>query len=156
LTEEQVSRKMVLTSGRDWGLRKLRGEPANVAIQQLGVFMATVPSILSEPILVANLPLPPEEAAELERYLRSGRFTRSERAFVEENFKLRHHYAGRFVVATAGRSGLQIHAIDLESPDEVDELTKRLQAQGHHNVLCLFPTTRNEPDVAILTGNPQS
>jgi len=115
--------------------------------------MATIPTTLSEPILVANLPLPPEDAAELERYLRSSRFTRSERAFVEETFKLRHHYAGHFVVATAGRGGLQIHAIDLESPDEVDELTRRLQAQGHHNVLCLFPTPWNDPDVAILTAN---
>jgi hypothetical protein len=116
--------------------------------------MATTPTALSEPILVSNLPLPPNVAEEVERYCRSHRFTRSERAAVEEDVKLSVHYAGRFVVATAGTQGLQIHAVDLENPDEVNELTRRLRAQGHRQVLCLFPTPWNDPDVQVLTANP--
>jgi hypothetical protein len=115
--------------------------------------MATTPTILSEPILVANLPLPQDLAAVLDSHWRACRFTSGERAFLEDDVKLRHHYAGHFVVATAGPPGLQIHAIDLEDPEEVDELIKRLQARGHRHVLCLFPTPWNDPNDQIITLN---
>jgi hypothetical protein len=118
--------------------------------------MATSPTTLSEPIRVANLPLPADLAAELERHWRSCRFTARERAAVEDDFKLSYHYAGHFVVATSGPGGLQIHAIDLAGPDELDELTKRLHAQGHHNILCLFPTRWDEPRDQIVTLNAES
>jgi hypothetical protein len=64
--------------------------------------MATTPTTLFEPILVANLPLPLGPAAELDSHWRTCGFTARGRAAVEEDFKLRHHYAGHFVVATAG------------------------------------------------------
>ncbi|HKI33900.1 MAG TPA: hypothetical protein VKA46_18750 [Gemmataceae bacterium] len=102
--------------------------------------MTTVPTILPEPILVANLPLPPEDAALLERSWRSRRYTRSEREFLEDDVKLSHHYAGHYVIATAGPHRLQIHAIDLEDPDQIHELTQRLSTEGHRHVLHLFPT----------------
>jgi hypothetical protein len=57
--------------------------------------MATLPTTLSDPIRVANLPLPPDLAAQLDRHWRSCRFTASERAAVEDDVKLRYHYAGR-------------------------------------------------------------
>jgi hypothetical protein len=117
--------------------------------------MATTPGTLSEPIRVAHLPLPPDVAEEVDQHCRSCRFSRRARAAAEEDCKLRHHYAGHFVVATAGRRGLEIHAIDLEGPDEVNELTSRLLAQGHRHVLCLFPTPWDDPGVEILTANPQ-
>lgn len=118
--------------------------------------MATIPTTLSEPILVAELPLPPDVAEEVERCCRSRHYTRSERAAVEVDIRLRHHYAGRFVVATAGPQGLQIHAIDLEDPDEVHELTHRLHAQGHRHVLSLFPVPWKDPDDPIVTLNSSS
>ena len=118
--------------------------------------MATIPTCLPEPLLLANLPLPPDEAEELERYCRSSRYTGSDRRAVEEEFKLSHFYAGHFVIATASAHGLEIHAVDLEGPDEVNELAKRLRVQGHRYVHCLFPTPRNDPHVSIVTLNPQS
>ncbi len=63
--------------------------------------MATVPTTLSEPIRVANLSLPPDLAALLDRHWRACRFTAHERAMVEDDFKLRYHYAGHFILATA-------------------------------------------------------
>ena len=107
--------------------------------------MTTTPTILSEPILVANLPLPPEDAAWLERELRSRRLKRSEREFIEDDIKLSHHYAGHYVIATAGPHRLQIHAIDLEDPDQIHELKQRLRAEGHRHVLSLYPTPWKEP-----------
>jgi hypothetical protein len=118
--------------------------------------MATTPTILSEPIRVADLPLPADVAELIARSCRSCRLSRRERAAVEEDCKLSHHYAGHFVVATAGPRGLEIRAIDLEGPDEVNELTRRLLAQGHRHVLCLFPTPWGDTGVEILTANPQS
>jgi hypothetical protein len=116
--------------------------------------MATVPTILSEPILVANLPLPPDVAKEVEEICR--KYRRRERAAVAAEIKLSHHYAGHYVVATYGPRGLEIHAIDLENPDEIDELHKRLHARGYHNIHSLYPTPWKEPDATILTLNPQS
>jgi len=118
--------------------------------------MATIPTTLSEPILVANLPLPQDVAAEAEEHCRFHGYTGSERVFIEEDFKLSHHYAGHFVVATAGPRGLEIHAIDLEDPDENYELRERLRAQGYRSILCLFPTPRDDPGVRLLTANPES
>jgi DNA-binding LacI/PurR family transcriptional regulator len=118
--------------------------------------MATVPAILSEPIRVANLPLPADLEAMLDRHWRECCYTASERAFVEEDFKLNHHYAGHFILATADSPGLQIHAIDLENPDDVDELTERLQAQGYRHVYCLFPRRWNDPLDQIVTLNSES
>ena len=107
--------------------------------------MATIPTTLSEPIRVANLPLPQEVAAMLDRHWRACRFTASERAAVEEDLKLSHHYAGHYVIATAGPRGLEIHALDLEDPDEIHELKKRLSARGYRHVLSLYPTPWQEP-----------
>ena len=107
--------------------------------------MATIPIRLSEPIRVANLPLPQEVAAMLDRHWRACGFTARERAFVEEDLKLNQHYAGHYVIATAGPRGLEIHAIDLEDPDEIHELTERLRAQGYPHVLSLYPTPWNVP-----------
>jgi hypothetical protein len=118
--------------------------------------MATTPTSLPKPILVANLPLPPDIAEEVAGICRQRRYTRSERAAVEEDLKLRHHYAGHFVLATAGPHGLQIHAIGLENPDEVNDLCKRLRAQGHRHILSLFPTSWKDPEVTIVTLNPES
>jgi hypothetical protein len=104
--------------------------------------MATVPTILSEPILVANLPLPPEEAESLERWFRSRRLKRSEREFIEDDVKLDYHYSGHYIIATIGPPGparLQIHAIDLQDPDEGYELRKRLRALGYRHILSLYP-----------------
>jgi hypothetical protein len=102
--------------------------------------MATIPTTLSKPIRVADLPLSPEDAALLERSFRERRYTRSERAFIEEDVKLSEHYAGHHVVATAGPRGLEIHAIDLEDPDQIHELHQRLRAQGYPHVMSLYPT----------------
>ena len=113
--------------------------------------MATTPSTLSEPIRVANLPLPPDLAAQLDSHWRSCRFSRSERAFLEDDVKLRHHYAGHYVIATAGPRGLEIHAIDLEDPDEINELHKRLSAKGYRHVLSLYPTPVVDPDDQTIT-----
>jgi hypothetical protein len=117
--------------------------------------MATTPCTLTEPIRVADLPLPPEVAASLDKHSRTCGFTARECAMVEDDFKLRYHYAGHFIMATAGPSGLLIHAIDLENPDEVRELSDRLNAQGHRHVLCLFPTPWDDP-VPIVTVNSKS
>jgi hypothetical protein len=125
-------------------------------IQQGEDCMATIPTTLSEPILVANLPLPPEVAKEAEEICRSRRYTPRERAAVEEDLKLRYHYAGRFVMATVGPHGLQIHAIDLDNPDRVYELRKQLRAQGYRYILSLFPTAWDEPNDQIITLNPVS
>jgi hypothetical protein len=125
-------------------------------IQQRGDYMATIPTTLSEPILVANLPLPPDRAKEVEEICRSRSCTRRERAAVEEDLKLRYHYAGHFVMATVGAHGLQIHAIDLENPDEVYELRKQLRAQGYRHILSLFPTSWDDPNDQIITLNPVS
>lgn len=102
--------------------------------------MATVSPILTEPIRVANLPLPPYLAAMLDKHWRECRCTARERAFLEDDFKLRYHYAGHIIEATADPPGLLIHAIDLENPDEVHELEQRLRAQGYRHVFTLFPT----------------
>ena len=118
--------------------------------------MATTPTILAEPIFVANLPLPADLAEEIARSCRSYGYTRSERAFVEDDAKLRHHYAGHAVVATAGPRGLEIHAIDLENPDEVHELHKRLSARGYRHVFSLFPIPLSDPNSQINTLNPES
>src|SRR5439155_570747 len=90
----------------------------------------------SEPILVANLPLPPDVAEDVERICRSNRLVRKERARFEQDIKLSHHYAGHSVVATAGPRGLEIHAIDLDDPDEIHELTERLPAQREEESAC--------------------
>ncbi len=116
--------------------------------------MATLPTTLSEPILVANLPLPPDVAKEVEEICRSRPYTRRERAAVKEDLKLRYHYAGHFVIATAGSLGLQIHAIDLEEPEQVHELKQRLSAQGHRHVLSLYPTPLHSEESQIVTLNP--
>lgn len=107
--------------------------------------MSTVPTTLTEPIRVANLPLPPELAAMLEQHWRSCGYTARERVFVEDDFKLRYHYAGHSIVATGDRRGLQIHAIDLENPEEIHELKKRLCARGYRHVFSLYPTPCAEP-----------
>lgn len=107
--------------------------------------MATVSPILTEPIRVANLPLPPDLAAELEQHWRACRYTASERLFLEEDVKLRYHYAGHMIEATADLPGLLIHAIDLEDPDEVHELRECLRAQGYRYVVGLYPTPLAEP-----------
>lgn len=118
--------------------------------------MATIPTTLSEPIRVAALPLPPDLAAMLDKHWRECRYTARERALLEDDFKLNHHYAGHFIMATADPPGLQIHAIDLENADEVDELTKRLCAQGYHHVLYLFPRRLDDPLDQIVTLNAES
>jgi hypothetical protein len=115
--------------------------------------MATIPTTLSEPILVADLPLPPDVAEALERYCCSRRFTRRERTAIVEDLKLRHHYVGHSVVATAGPRGLEVHAIDLEDSAENYKLRKRLRAQGYRNVLSLYPTSWTDPDDEIITLN---
>jgi hypothetical protein len=118
--------------------------------------MATIPTTLSEPIRVADLPLPPDVAQEVEEICRSRPYTRSERAAIGEDVKLRHHYAGHFLIATADPDGLQIHAIDLDNPDEVNELYEGLRARGHCHVLSLYPAPWKDPDGTIVTLNPQS
>jgi hypothetical protein len=115
--------------------------------------MATTPTILPEPILVANLPLPADVAEMIARSCRSSRLSRRERAFVEEDLKLCHHYAGHHAIATAGPRGLEIHALDLEDPDEIHEFKKRLSAQGYRHVLSLYPTSWEDPDDQIITLN---
>ena len=122
-----------------------RDQPSRVENEERDDLMATIPTTLSEPILVANLPLPPDVAEDVERICRSNRLVRKERARFEQDIKLSHHYAGHFVVATAGTRGLEIHAIDLDDPDEIHELTKRLRAQGHRHVLSLYPTPWRVP-----------
>lgn len=118
--------------------------------------MATVSPILTEPIRAANLPLPPDIAAMLDKHWRECRYTARERAMLRDEFKLRFHYTGHFIVATTDPPGLQIHAIDLENADEVHELHKRLHAQGHRHVHCLFPTRWNDPMDQIVTLNSES
>jgi hypothetical protein len=118
--------------------------------------MATIPTTLSDPIRVADLPLPQDVAQEVEEICRSRPYTRSERAAVEEDIKLRHHYAGHFLIATAGPQGLQIHAIDLDNPEDVKEIYDRLRSQGHRHVLSLYPAPWKDPDGTIVTLNPQS
>lgn len=118
--------------------------------------MATVPTTLSEPIRVANLPLPPDLAAMLDKHWRSCRYTARERAMLEDDFKLSYHYAGHSIVATTDYPGLQIHAIDLENPDEVHELRKRLREQGYRNVQSLYPTRWNDPMDQFVTLNAES
>jgi hypothetical protein len=118
--------------------------------------MATLPTTLSEPIRVADLPLPPDLAAMLDDHWRSCRYTARERAALEDDFKLRYHYAGHFIVATTDHPGLQIHAIDLENPDEVHELHERLRAKGHRHVHCLFPTRWDDPMDQFVTLNAES
>ncbi len=109
--------------------------------------MATIPRTLSEPIRVSNLPLPPDLAAMLDEHWRSRGYTARERAFLEEDVKLRYHYAGHNIKATADPPGLLIHAIDLENPDEAYELRKRLRAQGYRLIYSLYPTPLDEtPD----------
>ncbi len=117
--------------------------------------MATVPA-LSEPILVANLPLPAAVAGDLEGHLRSHRFTPSERADIADNVKLRHHYAGHHVVATAGPRGLEIHAIDLDDANQIRECKQRLAAQGFRNIFSLYPIPLDSPGDQVLTLNPVS
>jgi hypothetical protein len=111
--------------------------------------MATVPTILSEPIQVADLPLPPDVAREVEEILRSHPYSRRERRIIKEDLIVRHHYAGHHVIVTTGPRGLQIHAIDLETPEEVREAYQRLRDQGHRNVMSLYPTPWKS-DVSIV------
>jgi hypothetical protein len=118
--------------------------------------MATVPTLLTKPIRVADLPLPSDVAEEVEQICRAKRLTGRKRTDVEEDIKLRHHYAGHIVVATADLPGLQIHSIDLENPDEVHELKKRLHAQGYRYVYTLVPIPWKDWDVTIVTLNPES
>jgi hypothetical protein len=118
--------------------------------------MASVPTTLPQPVRVADLALPPDIAAEAEEICRQRRATRRERAFIEDDARLRHHYAGHFIVATAGPHGLQIHAIDLETPDEVYRLKERLRTEGHRHILSLYPTPWDDADSAIVTVDPQS
>jgi hypothetical protein len=113
--------------------------------------MATIPTTLSEPILVANLSLPPAVAEDVARTSLQYRYTRRERAAVEEDCKLRHHYAGHHVIAALGPRGLEIHAIDLDNPDEIRELESRLTAKGYRHVYSLFPTPLAEPDDQTIT-----
>lgn len=115
--------------------------------------MATVPTTLTEPIRVADLPLPPDLAAMLDCDWRSDGYTARERAFLEEDVKLRYHYAGHSIVATADSPGLLIHAIDLENPDEAHELRERLRAQGYRLIYGLYPTPLAEPTSLINTLN---
>ncbi|HKI34442.1 MAG TPA: hypothetical protein VKA46_21485 [Gemmataceae bacterium] len=117
--------------------------------------MATISGVLSEPIRVADLPLPPDVAAEVEAICRSHpkTYTRSQRAAVRDDFILRALYAGHRIIATTGSPGLTIHAIDLETADEVNDVYERLRAQGHRDVCSLYPTSWSD-DVAIITGSP--
>lgn len=115
--------------------------------------MATVSTILTEPIRVANLPLPPALAVMLDQHWRSRGYTARERTALEDDFKLRYHYAGHSIVATTDAPGLQIHAIDLENPDENYELRKRLRAQGHRYIHSLYPTRWDDPMDQIVTLN---
>ncbi len=119
--------------------------------------MATISGVLSEPIRVANLPLPPDVAAEVEAICRSlpKTYTRSERTAVRDDLKLRALYAGHRIIATTGSPGLTIHAIDLETADEVRDVYRRLRARGHRDVSSLYPTSWSD-DVAIVTVNPES
>ncbi|HKI34438.1 MAG TPA: hypothetical protein VKA46_21465 [Gemmataceae bacterium] len=103
--------------------------------------MAITSGVLSEPIRVADLPLPPDVAEEIEAICRSRPYTRSQRAAVRDDLKLSYLYAGHYVIATTGSPGLQIHAIDLETADEVNDVYKRLCAQGHRDVISLYPTS---------------
>lgn len=118
--------------------------------------MATVPKTLTEPIRVANLPLPPDVVAMLDRHWPSGRHTARERAAVEDDFKLDYHYAGHFIIVTADPPGLQIHAIDLDNPDEVHELHERLRAQGYRHIISIYPRRWDDPMDAIVTLNAES
>jgi hypothetical protein len=52
--------------------------------------------------------------------------------------------------------GLQIHAIDLDDPDQIRELTQRLHAQGYHHVEHLYPIPLYSTDSGIITLNPVS
>jgi hypothetical protein len=115
--------------------------------------LPTTPIILAEPIRAADLPLPPDVAELLAESMRSSGYTRSQRRTVEEDFKLNHHYAGHYVLATSGPRGLEIHAIDLEGPDQVREHIERLRAQGYRNILSLYPRSWNDPGDAIVTLN---
>jgi hypothetical protein len=117
--------------------------------------MATIPTTLFEPIRVADLPLPPDLATMMDKIWNSGDYTARERAWLEDDFKLRYHYAGHSIVATADPR-LLIHAIDLENPDEVHEIHERLHSQGHRNVLCLFPTRWDDPMDQFVTLNAES
>jgi hypothetical protein len=112
--------------------------------------MATIPTTLSEPIRVANLPLPPDLAEMLDKHWRSCGYTARERAAAEDKFKLDYHYAGHIIEATADPPGLLIHAIDLENPDEAHELRERLRAQGYRLILSLYP--RRWYDTVSQTG----
>jgi hypothetical protein len=113
----------------------------------------TTPIIPAEPICVVDLPLPPDLAELLAESIRTSGYTRSQRRAVEEDFKLNHHYAGHYILATSGPRGLEIHAIDLEGPDQAREHTERLRAQGYRNILSLFPRSWNDPNDAIVTLN---
>jgi hypothetical protein len=134
--------------------RTRRDEAAKVAVQQPRGPMATISGVLSEPIRVADLPLPPDVAEEVEAICRT--YSRRYRAVVRDDIKLRYLYAGhRVIVTTAYPPGLQIHAIDLETADEVNEVYRHLHAQGHRNVTSLYLIPWDD-DVAIVTVNPQS
>jgi hypothetical protein len=113
--------------------------------------MATIPTTLAEPIVVANLTVPPDVAKLVEEINRERGYTRSERAAVIEDIKLRHHFGGHYVLATAGRGGLQIHAIDLATSDEIHELNQRLYARGHRHVFSLHPEPWTVPEDQIIT-----
>jgi len=69
--------------------------------------MATVPAVLSEPIVVANLPLPPEIAAAIEARCHVHRYNKRDRVTVMEDAKVRYHYAGHFLIATEDRHGMK-------------------------------------------------
>jgi len=112
------------------------------------------PIIPAVPIRVIDLPLPSDLAEQLASRLRSSGYTRSERRAAEEDFKLDHHYAGHYILATSGPRGLEIHGIDLEGPEQLNEHVERLTAQGYKNILSLFPRAWDDPNDAIVTLNP--
>jgi hypothetical protein len=114
-----------------------------------GGLMATVSGILSEPIRVADLPVPPDIAAEIEVLCES--HSRRRRDAARDYLKLRYLYAGHFVIATTGYPpGLQIHAIDLETAEETRAVYRRLHAQGRRDVISLYPTFWKDDGPAIV------
>jgi hypothetical protein len=142
----------MLAQGNDFDLAGRQGLGKNHEVDVLVAagegLMSTIPATLAEPILVAKLPLPPDVAEEVATILKER--PRRDRVAVEEDIKLRYHYAGHFVITSVGRHGLQIHAVDLENPEEIAELQKRMEAQGYRQIFCLFPTPwRHSEDQAL-------
>ncbi len=107
--------------------------------------MPTTPTRLSEPIVLADLPLPPDVAGEIETYCREHRLHGRQREDFEEEVRLSHFFSGNYVVAALGPRGLEIHAIDSEEPDGIYELRKRLRAEGNPDVISLIPLPWKDP-----------